>query len=362
MMALLTFVGGLAALLATAHLLVESAGRLGRRLGLRPMVIGLTIVAAGTSAPELAVVARAVAADDAELAIGSVIGSNIANLLLVLGLTACLGCVRVDRRAARLDIPVMVAASLLFALAALDGALGRVDGALMVTGMGAFMAWTIRSSRLPHPAPQQSPAEHRRTERSQSPREVVGLVVGIVGLAIAARYVVSGAEGVGRVLGAPELLVGLTVVALGTSAPELVTTLLAALRGERDLAVGNAVGSNIFNILLVLGATGLLSSAPVAVAEDALQLDLPVLVATAIGCWLMVAWTHELARWHGALLVGSYVCYVAYLVMEASGAVSSLHPAAVLGAILVPLSVLAIAGVSHQRRGVSVSETKPISQ
>jgi cation:H+ antiporter len=357
MSALAEFTGGLLALLIAGHLVVRAASMLGARFGLSPMVIGLTIVAAGTSAPELAVVGQAIAADDTELAVGSIIGSNIANVLLVLGIVALLGTIHVTSRVVRIDIPVMIAASTLFLLFALDGTLGRVDGIILFGGLVLFVTWTLRATRRrperpdPEVSNEAAPSEAGDDPSSGSiPRAVAELIAGIAVLAVAARFVVSGAEEIAGSLGVPELIVGLTIVALGTSAPEIVTTLVAAFQGRRDLAVGNAVGSNIFNILLVLGAAGMLAPSGIAVSDDALQLDLPILLAAAVACLPIVAWDYTLNRWEGAIFVAYYLAYLTFLVLDATGHRAKDPFALIMIGFVVPLTIITAATVIHRQR------------
>ena len=341
--------------MVAGHFLVEAATRLGLRFGLSPTVVGLTIVAAGTSAPELAVVAQAVASGDSELAVGGIIGSNIANILLVLGTAAALGAIVVSSRVVRTDIPIMIAASVAMLVMSLDGSLGRADSALLFVGFAVFMWWTLRAVTTPGDValdivePDAPSKERLRTEPLAA--QIFQLVLGAVGLAIAARLVVSGASSIATSLGVSDLIIGLTVVAIGTSAPELVTSILAAVKGERDLAVGNAVGSNVFNILLVLGATGIFAPDGITVSDDALRLDLPVMVVTAVACLPIVARNHRLDRWEGFVFLGYYIAYLTFLALEATE-----HPAAdpfavIMIGFVVPLTL--ITGgivISRQRR------------
>lgn len=344
----LVFLAGLIGLLVAGHLVVRAASILGARFGLSPMVIGLTIVAAGTSAPELAVVGQSVAAGDSELAVGSIIGSNIANVLLVLGIAATIGTISVASRAVRVDIPVMIAASSLFLVFALDNSIARLESAVLVAGVVAFVVWTLRSSG---DDPSGAGSEDLGAA-SQAPLAwIVGsLALGVGGLAVAARFVVSGAEDIAVDLGMPELIVGLTVVALGTSAPEIVTTIIAAAQGRRDLAVGNAVGSNIFNILLVLGVIGVFAPGGIDVSPDALELDLPVLLAAAVACLPIVAWDHKLDRWEGAVFVAYYAAYVAFLVLDATGHRAKDPFALVMWVFVMPLTALTAAVIVWRER------------
>lgn len=358
MTAVAEFTGGLLALLLAGHLVVRAASALGARLGLSPMVIGLTIIAAGTSAPELAVVGQAIAVDDTELAVGSIIGSNIANVLLVLGIASLLGAIHVTSRVVRIDIPVMIAASALFLLFALDGTLGRVDGVILFGGLVLFVTWTLQATRRrPNRGDVEASTRAVGGGTTVAPpagpslaRVTVELVGGIAVLAVAARFVVSGAEEIARSLGVPELIVGLTIVALGTSAPEIVTTLVAAFQGRRDLAVGNAVGSNIFNILLVLGVAGMLSPSGISVSEDALQLDLPILLAAAIACLPIVAWDYTLNRWEGAIFVSYYAAYLVFLVLDATGHRAKDPFALIMLGFVLPLTIITAATVVLRKR------------
>lgn len=352
MIAALTFLAGLGGLLVGGHFVVEGSSRLGARFGLTPMVIGLTIVAAGTSAPELAVVFQSVASDDTELAVGSIIGSNIANVLLVLGLAATYGAIRVTNRVVRVDIPIMIAASVVLLLMSLDGKLSRLDGVVMFGALISFVIWTLRAAPKagPPPAGLESTAAGRASARIGV--TLVRLAGGVVALAIAARFVVSGAEDIAVALGVPELIIGLTIVALGTSAPEIVTTIIAALQGRRDLAVGNAVGSNIFNILLVLGATSTLAPDGIAIGTDAVELDLPIMVAAAVACLPMVFWDNTLDRWEGAVFVAYYLAYLTFLVLDATGHRAANPFSVVLLGFVLPLTVLTVIVVAlRQRRG-----------
>ena len=389
LIAVATFLAGLAGLLVGGHLVVDGASKIGARVGLPPMVIGLTIVAAGTSAPELAVVLQSVAADDTPLAVGSIIGSNIANVLLVLGLAAAFGTIHVANRVVRIDIPIMIAASFALLVLSLDGWLTRIDGLLLFGALVVFVGWTLRAASSPNTAPDArradghdghgepvgpeavaavnpgsgvSPGAAADPGRLQRlPATVVALVIGVGALAFAARFVVSGAEEIATRLGVPELIIGLTIVALGTSAPEIVTTVIAALTGRRDLAVGNAVGSNIFNILLVLGASSAIVSGGIDIGRDAVELDLPIMVAAAVACLPIVFWDNKLDRWEGAVFVAYYVAYVVFLVLDGTGHRASDPFALVMLGFVLPLTVLTVAVVIvRQRRAGDHDRPHPV--
>ena len=343
---------GLGGLTVGGSLLVTGAAGIGLRFGLAPAVVGLTIVAAGTSAPELAVTGQAVASGDSALAVGGVIGSNIANILLVLGVAALMGTITVASRVVRLDVPLMVAASVAFALAALDGELGRVDGAILVVALVGFVWWTMRSSAGG------DVAEEVPDEPGPLWRTLAELVGGLAVLVVAARVVVANAESLAVDLGVPELVVGLTVVALGTSAPEIATTVIAARRGEQDLAVGNAVGSNIFNVLMVLGLPALLAG--IEVDEAARSLDLPIMVAVAVACLPIIAYNHRLDRWEGLVFVAYYAAYLTYLALDATDHATTDGFGFVMVVFVVPLTALTIGTVAwRERRHLADRRARP---
>ena len=355
MIAVITFVVGVAGLVLAANLVVSGSSELGLRLGLSPTVVGLTIVAAGTSAPELAVVGQAVANGDTELAVGSIIGSNIANVLLVLGVVASIGAVRVESRVVRIDVPVMIAASLLLLLVSLDSSIAQFEAAVLFLGILVFTLWTIRSTRsprLPHPpsAGDGSGEDGERPPGYSHPAVLVGkLVVGVAGLALSARLVVSGASSIATSLGIPELIVGLTVVAIGTSAPEIITTVVAAAKGQAELAVGNAVGSNIYNILFVLGAVGVFTPAGIAVSSEAVALDLPVMIAAAVACVPVLVGDRVLNRWEGVMFLGYYLAYLTFLALDASEHDATDSFVLFFGWIVIPLTVITLATVMFRQ-------------
>lgn len=350
MIATLSLLGGLIGLLVAGHLVVDGSSRLGRLFGLPETVVGLTIVAAGTSAPELAVVLQSVVADDTDLAVGSIIGSNIANVLLVLGLAACFGAIRVTSRVVRVDIPIMIGASGALLTMAIDGDLDRLDGVLLFVALVLFVTWTLRSNRstingadLPEHQPEETSDQGRNSSKARAiALSAVRLIVGIVGLALAADLVVSGAKEIAVDLGIPDLVVGLTIVALGTSAPEIVTTVIAAVQGRRELAVGNAVGSNIYNILLVLGLSAAVAPGGIPVDRNAVELDLPIMVVTAVACLPLVFWDRKFDRWEGIVFVAYYAAYLVFLTLDATGSPLSRAFTIVMVGFVAPLTLLTV--------------------
>ncbi len=361
----LTFLIGLAGLLIAGHVLIDGAGKIGRRLGMAPGVIGLTIVAAGTSAPELAVFYQAVRADDTSLAVGSIIGSNIANVLLVVGVVACMGAVKVSQAVVQVDVPVMAAASAALLVMTLDRNLSRLDGVLLVCGIVCFIVWTIRTRSGAEPS---APAASETGEEPTTPPRpnlliaVASIVIGVAGLTYAAGFVVTGAEEIALALGVPELIVGLTILALGTSAPEIATSIVAAVRGNRQLALGNAVGSNIFNILLVLGLSSSLSGG-ISFGDDAVRLDMPILVAAAVACMPVLLWDHSVDRWEGFVFVALYGAYLVFLALDGTDRLEADPFVIAFAVFVVPLGLLTgavvIAKTVAHRRLVAAPSTEP---
>jgi cation:H+ antiporter len=317
-------IGGLSLLVGGAEVLVRGAARLAAQFGIPPLIIGLTVVAFGTSAPETAVSVQAAYAGSGDLAIGNVLGSNIANVLLILGITSMVAPLVVSRQLIRLDVPLMIGASLLVYGLALDGNLSRLNGALLFACILAYTAFQFIKGR-------QETATEGRDEFAEEyglqevPKPfawVVNLGLLLIGLALlvgGANLLVTGAVQLARIFGLSELVIGLTVIAIGTSLPELATSLIAVIKGERDIAVGNIVGSNLFNLLCVLGLTALVSPNAVPVASNALVFDFPVMIAVAFACLPIFFNGYRISRWEGALFVSYYLLYTLYLIMSQTG-------------------------------------------
>ncbi|WP_182869395.1 calcium/sodium antiporter [Stieleria mannarensis] len=319
---ILTLVLGLVVLTIGAELLVRSASKLAVAAGISPLVVGLTVVAIGTSAPELVVSVQSTWRGQPDVAMGNVVGSNIFNVLLILGISALIIPLRVSQQLIRFDVPLMIGLSALVWGFAWDGRLGRIDGALLVTGLVGYLTLAVWKSRKEQAAVN---AEYESEYGATSTISIGGmvlnlllLVVGLALLVLGARWFVDAAIVLARQLGMSELVIGLTIVAAGTSLPEVATSILAAIRGERDIAVGNVVGSNLFNIMGVLGLSGLVSAQGVTVTDTALQLDIPVMVAVAFACLPIFFTGHLIARWEGVLFLAYYGAYTAYLVTAAT--------------------------------------------
>lgn len=318
---LVLFVLGLGLLIGGAELLVRGASRLAMAVGISPLVVGLTVVAYGTSAPEAAVSVGAALRGQGDLALGNVVGSNIFNVLFILGASALVTPLLVQKRMVRIDVPLMIAVSLALLLLSLDGRLGRLDAALLFGGAITYTVVLIRQGRregAAAAAAAEVPAEPVARTPAMLALNVALIAAGLVMLVLGSRWLVNGAVSLATAMGVSELVIGLTIVAAGTSLPEVATSILAAFRGERDIAVGNVVGSNIFNILAVLGLTGIVSPEGIPVAHSILTFDFPVMVAVAFACLPVFVNGLKIQRWEGGVFVGYYVLYTAYLILAAS--------------------------------------------
>jgi cation:H+ antiporter len=317
------FAAGLAALVVGATFLVRGASRLSLALGLSPLVIGLTVVAFGTSAPELAVSVGAAAKGSADIAIGNVVGSNIFNVLFIVGISALVVPLVVDAQIVRQEVPIMIAASLGLVAAAWNGVIGFVDGAVFLAALAAYTAFLVLQARRQSTATRaEYDDEFGGTSRHAPAGAVAGAIARVIaGLALlvaGSRWLVDAAVHFAQAAGVSELVIGLTIVSAGTSLPEVATSLAAAIKGERDIAVGNVVGSNTFNVLGCLGLSALVSPAGLPVAPAVLNFDLWVMVAVALACLPVFLTGHTVARWEGLLFLAAYVAYVAYLILAAT--------------------------------------------
>lgn len=339
---LLRFVVGLVLLVAGAEALVRGASRLAALFGISRLVIGLTIVAAGTSSPELAVSLGAALTGQSDIAVGNVVGSNIFNVLLILGLCALILPLRVSSQLVRTDVPVMIGVSLLVLVLSADGRLGRLDGILLVAGMVAYLWYSVVEGRRTSSADEAAEAAAGGGVAAQ----VAWVAAGLALLVVGARWLVEGAVSMARLMGVSELVVGLTIVAAGTSLPEVATSVVASLRGERDIAVGNVVGSNILNVLGILGLTALMSSGGLAVAPSLESFDMPVMVAVALACLPIFFTGQRIDRAEGALFLGYYVAYTLYVVLAATQHDALPLFSTVMMAFTVPLTIITLVVVA----------------
>lgn len=296
---------GVTLVLFGADKLTEGASALARRMNVPEMVIGLTVVAAGTSAPELFVSMVSALKDTPDMAVGNVVGSNIMNSMLIVGCAAMVAPMMISRNTVRKDIPFAIGASVLLTLLSLDHTLGRIDGIVLLMGFVAFMVYTLVQAR--------SKAEETEADRKDRSIWLSALFVagGLTGLVLGSNLFVDAASDVAYSLGISEGVVGLTVVAGGTSLPELATSVVAARKGQSAIAIGNVIGSNVFNILLILGLTATVSPLQI---EGITTIDMAVMLISVVLVWLFSRTRYTVERWEGTVLVGGYLIYLGWLI------------------------------------------------
>lgn len=339
---------GLVFLIGGAELLVRGASRLAAAIGISPLVIGLTVVAFGTSSPELAVSLQSAFSGQADIALGNVVGSNIFNVLFILGLSALIVPLVVAQQLVRLDVPLMIGASVLMLLMGLDGKIGRLDGLILFTCIVVYIVFAIWQSRKEQAQIQAEYAQEYGSEKLPSRTTFqmalnVGLVVvGLILLVLGSRWLVAGAVEIARFLGVSELIIGLTIIAAGTSLPEVAASVTAAAKGERDIAVGNVVGSNLFNILAILGLSSLIAPDGINVSGAALSFDIPVMIAVAFACLPIFFTGFTIARWEGALFLGYYIVYTAFLALTATQHTASATLSAIMVTFVLPLTAITL--------------------
>lgn len=341
---ILLLVAGLALLVVGAEVLVRGAARLAAAAGISSLVIGLTVVAYGTSAPEMSVSLLATLGGQPDIAIGNVVGSNIFNVLVILGLSAVAAPLTVSRQLVRLDVPVMIGVSLLVCLMAANGVIGRGEGLVLLAASVGYTLMLLRVGRTEPVEAETTPSGGRTTLVS-----IALVAVGLALLVLGSRWLVSSATAIARDFGISELVIGLTIVAAGTSLPELATSVLATIRGERDIAVGNAVGSNIFNIVAILGVSAVVGGG-IPISEAVLRFDLPVMTAVAVACLpvFFTGWT--IARWEGAVFLGYYAAYSIYLALHASDHVLLDEFGMAVLLFVLPITILTLVLSVHRSR------------
>ena len=301
---------------------MRGAARLASAMGISPLVIGLTVVAFGTSSPELAVSVQAGLSGQVDISLGNVVGSNILNVLFILGLSAAIAPLIVSQQLVRLDVPIMIGTAVLLLLVGIDGKISRLDGSLFVLGVFTYTALLIYLGRRTSNASEEKHAESFGKPSTKSYLQVVttfGFIIGgLALLVVGSRWLVHGAVAIAKAIGASELIIGLTIVAAGTSLPEVATSVIASIRGERDIAVGNVAGSNIFNILVVLGFSSLVAPDGIKVSAAAIRFDIPVMIAVSIACLPIFFTDNMIARWEGILFLGYYIVYTLYLLLAST--------------------------------------------
>ena len=347
-MTFLMFFAGLVGLVAGAELLVRGASKLALSFGISPLVVGLTIVAFGTSAPEMAVSVGAVLNGQNDIAIGNVVGSNIFNVLFILGLSAIITPLVVNIQLIRQEVPIMLGASLLLLIFALDGRIDMVDGAMLFALLLAYTVFLIVQSRNETKAAQDEyAAEFRPAEKGgwdeRLPIQLSLILIGLAFLVLGSHWLVTAAVVFAKALGVSDVVIALTIVAAGTSMPEVATSVMAAIKGERDIAVGNVVGSSTFNILGCVGLSGLAAgSAGLVIPGAVMQFDIWVMLAVALACLPVFMTGREIARWEGGVFLGYYVAYVTFIVLQAQQSSALGGFAMAMTSFVLPLTVIAM--------------------
>ncbi len=346
-MTTLILIAGLALLVAGGELLVRGASKLALVLGISPLVVGLTVVAFGTSSPELAVSVQAVQSGNVDIALGNVVGSNIFNVLFILGLAALITPLVVDAQIIRQEVPVMIGVSVLLYALSLDGRIGRIEGLSCCGLLVAYTALLVRQSRRATQATRDEYAAEGHVAAARRSHagillQIALILAGLVLLVFGSRLLVQAATAIARSFGVAELVIGLTIVAAGTSLPEVAASVTAAIRGQRDIAVGNVIGSNTFNVLGVLGLSAAISAQPLPVAASMLSFDLPVMLAVAIACLPVFFTGRTIARWEGGVFLGYYVAYTAWLLLASQQHDALVGYGLVMRTVVIPLTALTL--------------------
>lgn len=312
------FLIGLALLYYGAEWLVAGSSTIALRLGITPLVVGCTVVAFGTSAPELVVSLAAVFTESDDISVGNIIGSNIANLALIIGVASVIRPIEIQSAIIKREFPVMLAATGVLCFVASDGTLSRIDGAVLLTLMVCYLVYMfiiarkeMASGATPDIAAE---VEGFDTTSSSTGKDAAKIVFGIVGLTGGAYLMVDSAVAIATVLGVPQLIIGISIVAIGTSLPELATSTVAAARGESDISVGNVIGSNVFNSLMVLGVVAAIAS--VDVGQQAVDWDLWIMLGVTVLMWPIMWTRRRVGRGEGVFLLIVYFSYVIWLFLR----------------------------------------------
>jgi cation:H+ antiporter len=345
----LFFVLGLGLLVAGAELLVRGAARLAGAAGISPLVVGLTVVAFGTSAPEMAVSVKSAWLGQPDMAVGNVVGSNIFNVLFILGASAAIAPLVVAQQIVRRDVPILIGLSVLVLVLALDGAIGRVEGIALLVVLAGYTAWLVRASRRESQAVRvEYEAEYPAPRGRTWPLDLLLVLAGLGLLVLGSRWLVSGAIEFARWMGVSEVVVSLTIVAAGTSLPEVATSILATIRGERDIAVANVIGSNLFNLLGVLGLSAAVAPSGLPVADSMLGFDVPAMIAVAVACLPIFFTGNRIARWEGVVFLGYYAAYTGFLILDATEHDAIHGYSALMTWFVMPLTALTLGVVTYR--------------
>ncbi|MBO6792629.1 MAG: calcium/sodium antiporter [Balneolaceae bacterium] len=322
-MTIVLFVLGLIALIAGAELFLKAVDHFGLKWGVSPLIMGLTVVAFATGAPELAISIKAAMSGSADLVLGNIIGSNIANILLILGITALIAPLNITRRVVKVDVPIVIVASATVYFLAYDGELTTTDGLILLLGLIGYSFYMFVQIKKDANEEVEEVFEYETTPDQLAKgayfyiKNIGLLLIGLVMIVVGSNWMVDSAVTIATILGMSELVIGLTIVSIGTSLPEVATSLSAARKGKADIAVANVMGSNLYNILLTLGLTLIIAPNVLAVSADAIRLDLPFMVAVSIACIPIFIAGFNLTRRDGALFLIYYSTYLSYLVLDA---------------------------------------------
>jgi len=354
-MNMILFLGGLTLLVVGAYALVRGASKLALSFGISPLVVGLTIVAFGTSAPEVAVSVGAVLDGKTDIAIGNVVGSNIFNVLFILGISALIAPLVVNIQLIRQEVPIMLGASLLLLAFTLDGKLSSIEGGVLFALLATYTVFLIVQSRRETQAARDEFGDALEAAEpglwdSHWAVQIGMIAAGLAALVLGSDYLVQASVKFAQDMGVSDLVIGLTIVAAGTSMPEVATSIAAAVKGERDIAVGNVVGSNIFNILGCLGLSGLMSgSVGLVMAPSLLTFDIWVMLAVSLACLPVFITGREIARWEGGVFLGYYFAYAAYLILAAQQHDALRAFSSLMSGFVVPLTVMTLVVVTIRR-------------
>ena len=352
----LFFLLGLTALVAGAEALVRGASKIAMSLGISPLVVGLTIVAMGTSSPEIAVSVGAVLNGTTDIAVGNVVGSNVFNVLFILGLSAVITPLVVHSQIIRQEVPIMIGASVVLAVMVFDGSLSRMEAAMLLVLLVGYMVFLVRQSRAETAEIRDEYAgavQRNGAWDSHWAVQALLIAVGLGLLVLGSEWLVNAAVAFARALGVSDLIIGLTIIAAGTSMPEVATSILAAVRGERDIAVGNVIGSNTFNILGCLGLSGVVSANGLGMSSAVLNFDLWVMLAVAFACLPVFMLRNEIGRRRGLMFLAFYVAYVAYLILGAQDHDALDEFSAVMLSFVLPITIVTLVAMVIRGQGAA---------
>ncbi len=304
---ILLLAAGFVLLIKGADWFVDGSAGIATKFGIPQLVIGLTIVAMGTSAPEAAVSISAALKGNADITIGNIVGSNILNILIILGLSSVIVPIAVAPSTIKIETPFMIAITLIMLLLGLDGTIGLIDGIILVTLFIAYLTYLFITAK------KDMNKEQEAAKEVSIPKAIIFAIVGLAMIILGSNFTVDAATALARIIGLSERFIGLTIVALGTSLPELFTSVAAARKGNADIAIGNIVGSNIFNILFVVGLSALI--VPVPFAANFI-FDSIIAIAAGVLLLLCCLWTKSLKRWAGVVMLLSYAAYFAVIFMQ----------------------------------------------